>query len=383
VLTRSLALVAGYLAARLIGYDPLPVEQAAWRESSNLLLNLPARWDAYWYLDIARHGYQWQDGTIHQQNIVFFPAYPMLVRGLGTVLGGQWLWAGLALSLGAFFVALVYLRRLATLEIGEAAADRAVWLLAGYPFALFFGAVYTESLFLLALVAGFWSARRRRWLELAAWGLLLGLTRPNGWWMAPALAWCVAAPAWQAGIDDGRSPARTMEWIPVGRAWLGRVSWVGVAAACAPILGVVLYSAYLWWAFGHPLAWMDGQWAWGSLLHPSTPPDPRWGPPRPGRVSDAIPILGNISALVLAVVAARPIWRRVAPPYAIVVVVTMLPAVLAHGIQSLGRFTAVLFPLFFWLAIGPASSPTARWVTWFAVGQVVAAMLFFSWRLMV
>src|SRR5438270_8170229 len=41
-----------------------------------------ARWDAAWYLTIAKHGYQ--PGATQQSALraVFFPLYPILVRGL-------------------------------------------------------------------------------------------------------------------------------------------------------------------------------------------------------------------------------------------------------------------------------------------------------------
>ena len=48
------------------------------------------------------------------------------------------------------------------------------------PFSAFYGAVYTESLFLLATALTFWDAARQRWWRVALWGLLAGLVRPNG-----------------------------------------------------------------------------------------------------------------------------------------------------------------------------------------------------------
>ncbi len=44
-------------------------------------------WDAGWYISIAKHGYGWipnlhKNGLLEQQNIAFFPLYPLLERGL-------------------------------------------------------------------------------------------------------------------------------------------------------------------------------------------------------------------------------------------------------------------------------------------------------------
>jgi Gpi18-like mannosyltransferase len=65
---------------------------------------------------------------------------------------------------------------------------RTVWLIAAYPFALFFGAIYTESLYLLGATAAFYHLRRRELWRAGAWGLLVGLTRPNGAFLSVPLA---------------------------------------------------------------------------------------------------------------------------------------------------------------------------------------------------
>ncbi len=36
--------------------------------------------DAVWYVDIARHGYSYISHENSQQNIAFFPLYPMMIR---------------------------------------------------------------------------------------------------------------------------------------------------------------------------------------------------------------------------------------------------------------------------------------------------------------
>jgi hypothetical protein len=53
---------------------------------------------------------------------------------------------------------------------------------------------------------------------------------------------------------------------------------------------------------------------------------------------------------------------------------------LAGGVLSMGRLTATLFPLF--LALAATTSPRAvpLLVTAFAIGQGLAAALFFTWR---
>ncbi|MDQ4041585.1 MAG: hypothetical protein M3141_07515, partial [Actinomycetota bacterium] len=111
-------------------------------EVGNALAAPAVRWDSNWYVDLASHGYR------HEAvEPAFFPLYPLLMRALGELTGSVVV-AGLAISLVAFAVALVLLGRLAELEIGPGAARRVAPLVAFFPAALFFSAVYTEALFL-------------------------------------------------------------------------------------------------------------------------------------------------------------------------------------------------------------------------------------------
>ena len=67
-------------------------------------------------------------------------------------------------------------------------------MIAAFPFALFYGAVYTESLFLLGATGAFYHFRRREFTKAGAWGLLVGLTRPNGCFLSFSLALIAIAP---------------------------------------------------------------------------------------------------------------------------------------------------------------------------------------------
>ena len=106
-------LAVGFLAVLLIGFPPEATNR--WRIYSNDLLDLPARWDTGWYLGIATEGYRFDPNARadYQQNIAFFPAFPMSMRYLSVVLGRQPLWTGVGISLVSFFLALDYFLRLA------------------------------------------------------------------------------------------------------------------------------------------------------------------------------------------------------------------------------------------------------------------------------
>src|SRR5205809_626231 len=99
----------------------------------------------------------WSRGAIWLLALVVVLGF---VAALGWLLLGHYLLAGVLVSLGAGSAAFVLLYRLTCLRLGEEAARRTVLFLAVAPTSLFFGAVYSESLFLLLAVATFLLAER-------------------------------------------------------------------------------------------------------------------------------------------------------------------------------------------------------------------------------
>src|SRR5207247_8014057 len=140
-----------------------------------------ARWDSVFFVRIAEHGYD-------HASAAFYPLYPGLVAALGRVFGGHYVLAGVVISLAACLGAFALLYRIAEERLGAEGAWRAVLYLAIFPTALFLQAVYSESLYLLLVLAAFVTAERGRF---AAAGVLSGLailTRVTGLALLPALA---------------------------------------------------------------------------------------------------------------------------------------------------------------------------------------------------
>src|SRR3954451_4946454 len=170
---------------------------------ADTLLSPLARWDSAWYLDIAHSGYA-------GPNSAFFPLYPVLVRGFAFVSApGALVVSAYVVSLAALLGALYLMHRLVTLELRSADVARdAVLLLAVFPGALWFGAPYSESLFLLLSVGAFYAARTDRWAWAGACAALASATRSAGivlvvplvilWWRSGRrprnLAWIALAP---------------------------------------------------------------------------------------------------------------------------------------------------------------------------------------------
>jgi mannosyltransferase PIG-V len=365
--TRLSVLAIGYFAVLTIGY---PQTVPPFRVYENELRNLPARWDTGWYLAIATGGYRWSPEVTGQQNVAFFPAYPLLMRMAGRVLRDETLWAGVVISLAAFFAALVYFYRLAREWLDAPAAAVATALLATYPFALFYSAAYTESLFLLAAVAAIYHLRRDELVAAGVWGVLAGLTRPNGCLLAIPLALVVV---------ERRRAAGHSVWA------IDRQLVRQLAAAAMPVAGLAIFSAFLFRLTGNPLEWARSHAAWGRTfrgvhrivldrydfiseygLYEYT-------------VSLPVDVMNGIAA-VFALGMTWPVWRRVGVSAAAFMLVNLLPPLAMGGLLSIGRVTSILFPMFIGLALLVHPSRRQIWLIGFAMVQAFFAALFFTWR---
>ncbi|MBA3884753.1 MAG: hypothetical protein H0X67_03335 [Acidobacteria bacterium] len=378
--TRLMVLAVGFFAVVAIGVPPHA--QDALRMSNHPFIDLPARYDAGWYATIAVHGYSWGGDFTRQQDIAFFPALPMLTRALATPLGAfgrplpregrtvRVLWAAVAISLASFFGGLYYIVRLGEALIGRQRAASAAMLLAAYPFAVFYSAPYTEGLFLLSAAGACFHFMRRQWWAAAGWGLLAGLTRPNGFLLAAPLA-ILAWQQWRAG--GGRRPLV---------AWRGLVPSLAVAAM--PGMGMLLFTAYLYQLTGVWFAWARSHGAWGRSFQGLAPFASAWDQLSQQPLIQVIssnPINSlNTLGLLFSAVLIWPTFRRLGLAWGVFVVVTMAGPLLAGGVLSLGRLTSTLFPLFLALAavLPPRAVPACTAA--FALMQGLAAALFFTWR---
>jgi hypothetical protein len=62
------------------------------------------------------------------------------------------------------------------------------------------------------------------------------------------------------------------------------------------------------------------------------------------------------------------------------ILINMLPALASGGLLSAGRFSAVMFPAFLWLASAVPVRHRPGWIAAFAALQAFNAALFYTWR---
>jgi hypothetical protein len=313
VATRAAIIVIAELAAVMIGQRPgTHVE-----ESQHVLLSVWGRWDAVHYIDIATRGYLGTD-------MAFFPLYPLLIRLLGAVAGNH-LIAGLLISNASFFFGLLFLYRLLEREYDRSVARRAIFYVSIFPTAVFFSAVYTESLFFMLTVASFYYMRAGRWWIAGAVGFFAALSRVEGVLLIVPFA---------------------MEWFSAYRARTASL-FDALAAALIP-LGLVTYMAYLWVLRADPLYFSHVQIHWNRhLAFPWVSVVNAFE--KIAHATSALLVANQslelaFTLLMLAVLAFG--WRSLRPSYVAYMALSILVPMSTSSLMSMPRFALVLFPMF-------------------------------------
>ncbi len=361
----------------------------------NVLAAPAARWDAAWYLVIARYGYRPDLGAYTSSRAAFFPLYPLGVRALGAI-GLPLVLGGVLLSIGALAVSLYGMHRLTSLELGASGgaarprlasragassprdvARLAVLVTAFAPMAFFLSAVYSESLYLALSIGLFYAARRGRFALVGLLAALAGATRSAGVVLiVPALILYVYGPRSDRPPDFPRARGIAPRYrLRRDLLWL----------ALAP-LGLGLFMGYMALSGGDALAPFHAQDVWGrsfagpyvgvwdglragfegvrqlisgQQVHAYFPVGPKEG------ATIAAQHNIELTAFLLAgLVATVGVLRTLPFAYgAYVIAALALPLsypVSTQPLMSLPRFLVVLFPLGIWFAAWLSSHPRAR-----------------------
>ncbi len=262
----------------------LPLSLAAWGGD----------WDAGWYQSIVQGGYY--SGTLSaQQNLAFFPLYPLTVWLVHTLTFLPVVWAGMLVSVVCFTAALAVIYQFVLEFFNRRIARMAVLLLAFNPFSFYFGMMYTEALFvLLAALTLLFLWRKQWWVAALAAGLASG-TRSVGVALGVmvVVAWIFSAgnlnpPAFYSPFRPKRAPLKLGNNEEqkagglLGAFFYGakRKKWGGsrggptdrtpvqtkiipfFSLALLSFSGLILFSLYLWWHNGDPIAYSHAQSFW-------------------------------------------------------------------------------------------------------------------------
>jgi hypothetical protein len=325
-------------------------------------------WDGLWYRLIALEGYA---GGVQSARAAFWPLLPGVMHGGALLTGWQVETVGYLVANFAFLGALLILYRLITIDYGDPdVASRAIWALALFPTALFFSAVYTESLFLLLVVGALYLWRRGHPWPAGLVGIAAALCRSGGVFLI--------------------LPFLILLWDRNRREW--RDYWPDIIPAFFPALGPAIFGAILQRDQGNWNAFIDVQeqwnrysampwetlqcaiftchtlggepdgisWGWWHTLTSN----PTWATitSTEWRVSvansDVLELAVTLLALFLALLGLPLLpWYQTAWVLPGLVIPLLQPSEV-HALMSMPRFVLVLFPLF--IVLGMLLRP--RWI---------------------
>ncbi len=342
--------------------------------------------DAGWYQSIAGTGYAYHPGE--QSSVAFFPTYPMTVRGVGFVLGGDFPLAGWLVSLIAGAAAVVAFTVWVWPRLPRTAAITAIALMLLYPYSFFlYGAMYSDSLFLLVALGAFLLVERRMYWLAGLVGALATAGRPVGIAVAAGLA--VRALEQLAERGTPGPDATLRRWWPWHPSWrdlvraVPRVRWREAGVLVAG-LGLAGWCLYLWLSFGDPVAFATVQAApgWNQGSGPRTWFKFDYIGTLLWRSPDlTLRLTAQAIMVLLAILLMRRVWRLFGWGYlAYAVVVIAIPLLGTKDFMGTGRYVLAAFPV---IAAGGHVLATTkhRWLrpvvlTLFGAGLLLAAFVF-------
>lgn len=294
-------------------------------------------WDAPHYLELAEKGYA-AAGVDNGKHLflVFFPLYPWLVRLLHGIIP-SWELCGHLISSVCFIAGSRVFARLVTEEFGWPTARLSLLLLSAWPYAFFFGAVYTESLFFLLSVSAFYFIRKHRWLAAGLTGALAALARMQG--LLLVLAGLAEYAVWARPLRQ----IRARDWRGLRRGVLRALPLALTLAGT----GIYLYLNYA--VEGDPFRFMvydKEHWSQGFTPMPLCL---KTILVRIGAARTEVVFATWIPDLVVFLACLPPtVWaaRHMPVPWAVYLVLSMTLNYSISWPLSCGRYMACAFPLF-------------------------------------
>ena len=344
--SRLVLIVTGYLC--LTWFPAHPVE--SWQGLAfpgNNWIDGWVRWDSFWYESIVDPRPRFVPEYLSNAN--FFPFYSW-VSWIAALPFRAVLDLEHAFYIGALIVSAVSLLlglmavdRLTTKLAGTGVSARAVWLIAVFPFSFFLTAVYADALYFCLCAWSLTLAYERRWPLACALAATASMTRIPGLALFPAL-----------GLEYLRQNdfrAESLRKAPAGIAILA--------------IGPIVIGGYYYWRYHDPLAFLHArQLGWNRAVGiAGWVRDFGYFFESPifacSGAADCIREFAPTRALIgawyllllpvsiaLTIKAARTLGAGLTA-WTLISIAMSLP----NGFDGVGRFTAVLFPVFVSLAL--------------------------------
>jgi hypothetical protein len=346
VTTRIALVVTGFFALTLFPAHPVESWQGIAFPGNNWIDGW-VRWDSFWYESIVDPHARFVPEYLSNAN--FFPFYSwvswVVALPMRAFLDAEHAFyiGALIVSSASFLLALKAVERIATQLTGREVAIRTVWLIAVFPFSFFFTAVYADALYFCLCAWSLAFAYDKRWPLACTLAAMAAMTRIPGMALFPALG---------------------LEYLRQSHFKLSSIKKAGGLIAILAVAPIVIGS-YYYWRYGDPIAFLHARQAgWNRAVGiAGYVRDWNYFFERPifncSGVTDCIKEFAPTRTLLgvsylallpisigLTVMAARTLGVGLTA-WALLSIGMSLP----NGFDGVGRFTAVLFPVFISLAM--------------------------------
>ncbi len=287
------------------------------------IVSLHARWDSFWYLDIAQNGYSLEYNPWGLYNIVFFPLYPFLIKLIAFFTAGDFVLSGWILSSGFLLLSLFYFFKLVKEFHPEMNPYLPIIFLLIFPTAFFLNAVYAESLFLFLSLAAFYYGLKKKFIYAGIFGFFASLTRVTGILLFVPLVW-----EYLKNNDFKIKSFFTQKVLPIFLIPLGA-------------FGFFLYHYF---KFGNFFLFLEIQKNWGRAFTLQKGHfDLSSNPAVVNFYLDVFFVLFSLTVLYL-------VFKKLRASYGLYMLATVSVALSTGTFMSMGRYILVLFPIYILLA---------------------------------
>lgn len=290
-----------------------------------------ANFDGIYYLSISQYGYKGLDQA-------FFPLFPIAINLVGRITNLQPAASALMVSALSLFVSLYVLSKLIKKDLRYGNYMWAIIFFLSFPTSFFFGAIYTESLFLALTLLSFYFARKGLFFIASLFGMFASATRVIGVFLLPALVFEM--------YEQQRKKKK--------------INLLQYLVLCLIPVGLLSYMGFLWSKYGDPLLFVHIQSAFGA-----------------GRSNGTIILLPQViyryfkifitvstanltfwisclelSTLILGVLILYLAWRRgIRKSYVLFSACALLFPTLSGTLSSLPRYALASFAVFIYLGM--------------------------------
>lgn len=263
--SRLVSLLIFVAAARQQGPNP-------WVGTAPGYLDFIGIWDSEWYRRIFADGYpnvlpRQDNGTVHENAWAFYPLFPLLIRGLAALTGGEWLILAPLVATIAGLAASLMIYRLFRLYASTVTATWGTAFVLFFPISPILQVPYAESLNLAFLAAALYAVCRHRYFLAVPLVLLSDLSRPIG----SAFAFFVLLHLLSRLFVHEEAGARPQLRRRIAAGWQQitvRQRWGALCLGFTALVGALAWPIIAWLVTGESTAYTQTETAWrgGPLI---------------------------------------------------------------------------------------------------------------------